>query len=426
MRLHRICILLTLFLSLVSCQSMEKHTRIETILPSAAETLPETENKVHQPADEITVTDIRSSVSPDAAFPAVEEPFWKDDAYLYGFVSPISEYIIVEYSDGSMQNVKEALADGKIQITDLDAYGISYFTEPRLIENIIYHSDRGGAAEALEVFYEDSGYTYSFPSIRSDVVIVYYTDGTEKPIREALADGSVRIRDLDWFGIKYYKDKKETRPSGYGSGVAAFDSIREMIRQIENGELNWADQEIYDAHGCDIAELRELTGMDEGFSEYLVEWCGGLNYSLCYHIEEQKYDKEKQHIAFMPFYTQEAFEQSLSGMDTYESLAENELILNLVKTDLDTEEGIMYACTYDTSKVKGLRMTYHDTIGEDGIRRIVTNQYNTNGKHDYGSIYTFDEEVPFCCVVRGFEADMEFAMHLGTKYIMIDCNSKFN
>ena len=106
---------------------MEKHTRIETILPSAAETLPETENKVHQSADEITVTDIRSSVSPDAAFPAVEEPFWKDDVYLYGFGSPISEYIIVEYSDGSTQNVKEVLADGKIQITDPDAYGISYF-----------------------------------------------------------------------------------------------------------------------------------------------------------------------------------------------------------------------------------------------------------------------------------------------------------
>ena len=192
-----------------------------------------------------------------------------------------------------------------------------------------------------------------------------------------------------------------------------------MIRQIENGELNWADQEIYNAHGCDIAELRELTGMDENFSEFLVEWCGGLNFSIYYQ-------KDDRNIAFMPFYTQEAFEQSLSGMDTYESLAENELILNLVKTDLDTEEGIMYACTYDTSKVKGLRMTYHDTIGEDGIRRIVTNQYNTNGKHDYGSIYTFDEEVPFCCVVRGFEADMEFAMRLGTKYIMIDRNSKFN
>ena len=38
-----------------------------------------------------------------------------------------------------------------------------------------------------------------------------------------------------------------------------------MIRQIENGELNWADQEIYNAHGCDIAELRELTGMDENW-----------------------------------------------------------------------------------------------------------------------------------------------------------------
>lgn len=409
MRLYRIFILLALLLAVVSCQHIEQGTQTETVStpPAAAQ-----DTELQETGTEIKVVSICDTTPTDAVFPDVEEPFWEDERYLYIFSNPISEYVTVEYSDGSMQNVKEALTDGHIVITDLDAYGISYFTEPMLIEDIIYHADRGGAEDALEPFFKDDTYIYSFPSIRSDVVIVYYKDGTEKPIKEALADGTVRISDLDWFSIKYYADKREMEsPIGYGSEVTAFNNIREMIHQIESGTLSWTAQEIYDAHGCDTGALLELTGMDDGYSESLVEWCGGMNYSIYYQ-------KDEQVIAFTPFYTREQFEQSLSGMDTWESLAENELILNLVKTDLDTEEGIMYECTYDTDKVKGLRNTYHDTTGEDGIRSIVTNWYGADGEHISGSVYVYDEEIPFQCLVSGFEADMGFAKRLVTKLVL--------
>ena len=145
----------------------------------------------------------------DRAFPDVEEPFFEDESYIYIFGNPISQYVIVEYTDGSTENVKEALERGHIQITDLDKYSINYLAEPKLIENIIYHSDRGDGPAALEGFYSDDTYSYSFPSIRSNVVIVYYKDGTEQTVKDALAEGKIKISDLDWFGIKYYKEPIE-------------------------------------------------------------------------------------------------------------------------------------------------------------------------------------------------------------------------
>ena len=136
----------------------------------------------------------------------IEEPFFEDESYIYIFGSPISQHVIVEYTDGSTENIKEALENGHIQITDLDKYSIHYASEPKLIEDIIYHSDRSGAHDALEIFYSDGTYSYSFPSIRSSVVIVYYKDGTEQTVKDALAEGKIIISDLDRFGIQYYKD----------------------------------------------------------------------------------------------------------------------------------------------------------------------------------------------------------------------------
>jgi len=334
MKPNRLLLLSALLLTLVSCQSTEQAAYTETkSTPSAA-----VQNiEPHETATEITVVSIRDTTPKDMELPDAEEPFWEDASYIYIFANPISEYVTVEYSDGSTQNVKEALTNGMA--------------------------------------------------------------GTS---------------DLDRFGIQYYKDEKEPQtPCDYGSGVEAFDSVREMIRQIENGTMGWTAQEIYNAHGCDTGALRELTGIDDGFSEFLVEWCGGLNYSIYYH-------KDEQVIVFTPFYTKEQLVQSLSGLDTWESLAENKRILNLVKTDSETEDGILYECTYDTDKVKGLRNTYHDTTGTDGIRRIVSNWYGAAGEHISGSIYIYNEEIPFQCLISGFEADMDFAKQLGTKHILTE------
>jgi len=62
--------------------------------------------------------------------------FFEDEEYLYYFgLSPMHQYIIVEYADGTTQNVKEALEDGNITIEDLDRFGIGYMKEPKDVSN---------------------------------------------------------------------------------------------------------------------------------------------------------------------------------------------------------------------------------------------------------------------------------------------------
>ena len=133
-----------------------------------------------------------------------EEPFFEDERYIYVFGNPTSEYVTVKYSDGSTENVKEALENGHIQITDLDKHKINYFTEPKHIETIVDMTESGeiATAEALECFFSDEKYTYYFPSIKSDYITVYYKDGTEQNVKDALSEGKINISALDWFGIQ--------------------------------------------------------------------------------------------------------------------------------------------------------------------------------------------------------------------------------
>ncbi len=97
---------------------------------------------------------------------------------------------------------------GRVTIADLARFGIEYMLVSKTIRDIVYHSDRGGKTQMLELFYEDDTYEYYFPDVRSDAVIVYFANGEEVPIKDAMSDGRVTPKDLDLFGIKYYKEVK--------------------------------------------------------------------------------------------------------------------------------------------------------------------------------------------------------------------------
>ena len=64
------------------------------------------------------------------------------------------------------------------------------------------------ADTALEPFYEDDDYIYSYPSIISDYIIVRYSDGTEETVKEALKNNRIEIGYLDKFNIHYIKQEK--------------------------------------------------------------------------------------------------------------------------------------------------------------------------------------------------------------------------
>ncbi len=66
------------------------------------------------------------SVDDGVSYDNALELFYTDDKYNYYFSNIISQYIIVEFDDGTKNNVKDALTAGEITISDLDKFEIQY------------------------------------------------------------------------------------------------------------------------------------------------------------------------------------------------------------------------------------------------------------------------------------------------------------
>ncbi len=152
-----------------------------------------------------------------------EEVFFEDETNRYIFGNPISQYIIVRYTDGTEEDIKTALERGHAVIGDLDRFGIHYWADPKVDYEITCVAPRGNIlsivdhslddpdlafATALEPIWEDEANVYSFSCIKSQYVTVYYDDGTEENITSALQAGWVTMADLDAFGISYITEPK--------------------------------------------------------------------------------------------------------------------------------------------------------------------------------------------------------------------------
>lgn len=66
-----------------------------------------------------------------------------------------------------------------------------------------------GLLAALENFYQDDEYIYSFPYIMSGAISCKLSDGSVMTFAEAFKKGIATRSDLDAFGFKYYKTKKD-------------------------------------------------------------------------------------------------------------------------------------------------------------------------------------------------------------------------
>lgn len=76
-----------------------------------------------------------------------------------------------------------------------------------IIDKSIYIDDFT-CAEALEPFYDDELYQYSYPCIKSSYVVVKYKNGVEETVEDALKKGTITISDLDDYNIRYVKIEK--------------------------------------------------------------------------------------------------------------------------------------------------------------------------------------------------------------------------
>ena len=155
----------------------------------------------------IKITD-RTTVEPIQT-PSALEYFFEDDYYKYYFGSIKSQHIIVEFSDGTIMNVKEAFELGCVTIADLDRFNIGYGSEIRPdkaeVINIIDRTvtEMIPTDSALELFWQDEFCDYYFPSIRSEYVIVELNIGDGYYVKEALECGIITIEDLDKYDIQY-------------------------------------------------------------------------------------------------------------------------------------------------------------------------------------------------------------------------------
>lgn len=166
---------------------------------------------VSEETSEITVVAIENRYSKDYINDALE-PFYHDDEWVYSFANPISGYVFVVYSDGTEQKIKEALAEGRVDITTLDEFEFPYYKHKMKagalsFEIIDKRGEQSDWNDTVDTFYADEDYAYSFPNWdMHKYVIVEYEDGTTQNVKEALANGNITIADLDRFSIEYFKE----------------------------------------------------------------------------------------------------------------------------------------------------------------------------------------------------------------------------
>ncbi len=139
--------------------------------------------------------------------------------------------------------------------------------------------------EAIEPFCMDENYIYSFPSIRSEYVIVEFNDGSEMNVITALEKGFITIADLDRWGIKYDKEKYD--------GALTLDENGNIIR------ISSIPKDLYHSTLGHFQALYEQTPTEEIQEKYdneeLVitkmhyyntdkQWCSG-GYTYKYRLE---------------------------------------------------------------------------------------------------------------------------------------------
>ena len=108
-----------------------KAVNSDTVSDTVSDAVSESDPVIDWEDPEFIIFDYRDTA--DIFDDALDE-FFRDETYVYYFsATPMHEYVMVEYADGTTQNVKDALADGRITIADLDRFNIGYYKEPATV-----------------------------------------------------------------------------------------------------------------------------------------------------------------------------------------------------------------------------------------------------------------------------------------------------
>lgn len=208
-------LLVSVFAGCDTPEESKSDTSSKDSLLHTSEDISETVSKeVSAEVTETTVVAIENRYDKDTINDALE-PFYHDDEWVYSFANPISGYVYVVYSDGTEQKIKEALAEGRVNITILDEFEFPYYKHKMKagalsFEIIDKRGEQSDWNDTVDTFYTDEDYKYSFPNWdMHKYVIVEYEDGITQNVKEALEDGNITIADLDRFNIEYLKSPIE-------------------------------------------------------------------------------------------------------------------------------------------------------------------------------------------------------------------------
>ena len=214
------CIVLLCFVFSACDEAEESKADISKADTAVSQAVSETESEISEDVSEELSAEVNKTASVADIAKNTEEGYsgletlYMDENYIYilGLYKP--EEIIVTYTDGTTQNIKEAFEDKNVEIADLDKYEVKYIKQEKPKDGepfvIADHRDLiSFVRDATDVFYTDDKYEYFFGSQpEADCVIVVYPDGTFQNLKEAFENGNITIADLDRFEIEYNKMSK--------------------------------------------------------------------------------------------------------------------------------------------------------------------------------------------------------------------------
>lgn len=90
------------------------------------------EASIEIPETEEIVNIVDRTETEQLDFATAQELFFEDADNRYYFPHIISQYVIVQYADGTSEDIVSALETGKVVVKDLDRFGIDYITEPKM------------------------------------------------------------------------------------------------------------------------------------------------------------------------------------------------------------------------------------------------------------------------------------------------------
>ena len=182
----------------------------------------------------------------------------------------------------------------------------------------------------------------------------------------------------------------------YGTDVRAFDSIRAMKEELEMSSQ------------AENISFYELQGLPSAYKESGVEWTEDY---VIYYTNEDKV------IAFMPFESEIDLhamkDDSLKNHGTYENLLANKLIHDVVKTEIPTDSGISYECTYNTNVVTGLKLRYYEYQDPVSSRNyILSIDFSPDRSFDNFTLFVFENKTSFMCSGNTSDISLEAAYEL--------------